>query len=102
MLDNYFNELNKREQQAYLYGRSEYEVEIVKWLNTKYDEITQETKLGVSAEVVLNNFMASLSDKIQIEVWEGQNKKQFMEDKQNVEWKTEGNSREVRGYLQSC
>lgn len=84
MLDNYFNELNKREQQAYLYGRSEYEVEIVKWLNTKYDEITQETKLGVSAEVVLNNFMASLSDKIQIEVWEGQNKKQLMGDKQNV------------------
>ncbi len=84
MLDNYFNELNKCEQQAYLYGRSEYEVEIVKWLNTKYDEITQETKLGVSAEVVLNNFMASLSDKIQIEVWEGQNKKQLMEDKQNV------------------
>lgn len=80
MLDNYFNELNKREQQAYLYGRSEYEVEIVKWLNTKYDEITQETKLGVSAEVVLNNFMASLSDKIQIEVWEGQNKKQLMEE----------------------
>lgn len=79
MADNYFNELNDREKQAYLYGRSEYEVEIVKWLNTKYSETTKEVKSGVNAETVLNDFMASLSDKIQIEVWEGTNKKQLME-----------------------
>ncbi len=81
MADNYFNELNDREKQAYLYGRSEYEVEIVKWLNTKYSEITKEVKSGVNAETVLNDFMASLSDKIQIEVWEGTNKNQIMEGK---------------------
>lgn len=84
MLDNYFSELNELEKQAYLYGRSEYEVEIVKWLNSKYSEITQNINSGASAEAVLKDFMASLSDKIQIEVWEGGNKNQLMEVEQNV------------------
>ena len=80
MLDNYFNELSDQEKYAYLYGRSLYEVEMCKWLSNKTTEITKDLKEGKNAETLLDDFLTTLADKIQIEVWEGQiQKKQLME-----------------------
>ena len=72
MLDNYFNELSDQEKYAYLYGRSLYEVEMCKWLSNKTTEITKDLKEGKNAETLLDDFLTTLADKIQIEVWEGQ------------------------------
>lgn len=80
MIDNYFNELSYQEKYAYLYGRSLYEVEMCKWLSNKTTEITKDLKEGKNAETLLDDFLTTLADKIQIEVWEGQiQKKQLME-----------------------
>lgn len=80
MLDNYFNELSDQEKYAYLYGRSLYEVEMCKWLSNKTTEITKDLKEGKNAETLLDDFLTTLADKIQIEVWKGQiQKKQLME-----------------------
>ena len=80
MLGNYFNELSDQEKYAYLYGRSLYEVEMCKWLSNKTTEITKDLKEGKNAETLLDDFLTTLADKIQIEVWEGQiQKKQLME-----------------------
>lgn len=80
MLDNYFNELSDQEKYAYLYGRSLYEVEMCKWLSNKTTEITKDLKEGKNAETLLDDFLSTLADKIQIEAWEGQlQNKQLME-----------------------
>ena len=80
MTNNYFNELSYQEKYAYLYGRSLYEVEMCKWLSNKTTEITKDLKEGKNAETLLDDFLTTLADKIQIEVWEGQiQKKQLME-----------------------
>lgn len=80
MTNDYFNELSYQEKYAYLYGRSLYEVEMCKWLSNKTTEITKDLKEGKNAETLLDDFLTTLADKIQIEVWEGQiQKKQLME-----------------------
>ena len=72
MLDNYFNELSNQEKYAYLYGRSSYEVEICRWLSEKTFEVNEKLNKGVSPEILLNDFLTGLADKIQLEAWEGQ------------------------------
>ena len=72
MLDNYFNELSNQEKYAYLYGRSSYEVEICRWLSEKTFEVNEKLNKGVSPEILLNDFLTGLADKIQLEAWECQ------------------------------
>lgn len=80
MLNNYFNELSVQEKYAYLYGRSSYEIEICRWLSEKTSEVTEKLNKGVSPEILLNDFLTGLADKIQLEAWEGQiQKKQLTE-----------------------